>query len=210
MNRFEKLKIFFGKKVDDVIKVSETDQIKEMIKIKKDKLNKLSESYYQSEGKRKSLEVKIEGCNKTLNDIKVAAKKCKENNDEVNLNKLFVSKKNIDAELNMLQETLKLTNKMSEDLYTRKTQMETYINSLTHKLEQLKIKEDYTSQANEFISVMKDSQSSESIDSHEDAININFNASELKIEDFDNDLSVEDILNKYQTDEEFEKFKNEI
>ncbi|MGL5647747.1 MAG: hypothetical protein ACRDDY_07845 [Clostridium sp.] len=210
MKRLDKLKMFLGLKFDEVVKVSETGQIKAIIKTKEEKLKELATSYYKSEGKRKSLESKIEGCSKTLDDIKVAAKKCKENNDEVNLNKLFVSKKNIEKELEMLKETLKLNEKMSEDLYVRKTKMETYINNLKHKLEQLKIKEEYTSQANEFVNVMKDSVQDESIESHEEVINIDFNAAELRIEDFDNDLSVDDIIEKYSVDEEYDKFISEL
>lgn len=61
MKRLDKIKLFFSKKVDEVVKVSETDQIKEVIKNKKVKLKELSDAYYESEGKRKTLELKIEG-----------------------------------------------------------------------------------------------------------------------------------------------------
>lgn len=210
MNSFEKIKLFFTKKVDDIVPISETDKIKEIIKEKTKDLKKLSESYYESEGKKKTLENKIKGCNKTLKDISAAGNMCKKNNDEVNLKKLFVEKKNIENEIEMTQKTLELTKKLSEDLYVRKTKMETYISSLKHKLDQLKIKEEYTEQANKFISVMNDVDKEDSFNENEEIIDVNFNAAELKIEDFDSSISVDDVINKYTVDDEFEKFKQSL
>lgn len=210
MRRFEKFKIWFAKGVDNVVQISETDKVNNELEKSKVKLGKLSDAYYKSEGKRKTLEVKIEKSEKTLIDIKFAAKKCKENNDDVNLNKLFVSKKNIEKNIQMYKETLKLSKEVSEDLYIRKTKMETYINELKHRLEQIQLKEDYSKQAEEFMKTVSETVDNDKINLSEEKVEIDFNASKLKVKDFDENESVEDIIDKYNEDLEFEKFKNEL
>ena len=150
------------------------------------------------------------GAKLTLKDIDKASVKYRKSNDDVNLRKLFSAKKNVEKELSMNEKTLKMNTKIATELYDRKTEMETYINDLKHKLEQLKIKEDYTKQANEFLSVMDETNDRDSFKISEDIVDTDFNATEFMIEDHKNNVSVETLISKIDEDEEFERFKRGI
>lgn len=210
MNRLEKIRIWFFKIIDSIFKVSETDKITALIEKKEEKYEELKKAYYQAEGRKKTLQNKIEGMKSTLKDIDKASVKYRKSNDDVNLRKLFSAKKNVEKELSMNEKTLKMNTKIATELYDRKTEMETYINDLKHKLEQLKIKEDYTKQANEFLSVMDETNDRDSFKISEDIVDTDFNATEFMIEDHKNNVSVETLISKIDEDEEFERFKRGI
>ena len=210
MNRLEKIRIWFFKIIDSIFKVSETDKITALIEKKEEKYEELKKAYYQAEGRKKTLQNKIEGMKSTLKDIDKASVKYRKSNDDVHLRKLFSAKKNVEKELSMNEKTLKMNTKIATELYDRKTEMETYINDLKHKLEQLKIKEDYTKQANEFLSVMDETNDRDSFKISEDIVDTDFNATEFMIEDHKNNVSVETLISKIDEDEEFERFKRGI
>lgn len=210
MNRLEKIRIWFFKIIDSIFKVSETDKITALIEKKEEKYEELKKAYYQAEGRKKTLQNKIEGMKLTLKDIDKASVKYRKSNDDVNLRKLFSAKKNVEKELSMNEKTLEMNTKIATELYDRKTEMETYINDLKHKLEQLKIKEDYTKQANEFLSVMDETNDRDSFKISEDIVDTDFNATEFMIEDHKNNVSVETLISKIDEDEEFERFKRGI
>lgn len=210
MGRLNNFKIWVFNKFDIFIKVSEIDKLREEIDKKGIKYEELKKSYFNAEGKKKTLENKINEMKITLEEVKVASKKLKEKNDEVNLKKLFVSKKNIEKEISMYEETLAMTTKMATELYDRKTEMETYLNELKHKINQLKIKDEYSKQANNFLSVMNDINKDDSFKISEDIINTEFNSAEFQIEDYKSNPSVESLISNINQNEEFEKFKREL
>lgn len=172
----------------------------------KNQLEEIKKVSYEYKGKVKYYAEEIEKCDTKTNELKEAAKKCIEKGNDILLGRC---KKEIDLlkvkKLN-LEKTLEMTKKLSEQSYKQKNIAENKISDIEAKIEELKLKDSFKKEVDNFAKISGLSISSD-FEEMEKEIELDFNISEVKAEDI---MSQNTEFELKDEKEELEKFKKDL
>ena len=216
MNKKNILKIWFDKTFKKVVKVDNIDKIKQLMKEKQVVLKDLQESYYESKGELKTLQDKIKEYDKTIEDI-IAAKNrilsryedpendlC--NDDKETIRKLAIRYNDIKAERELLKSNEQSLEKITSNLKKMVDDCDRTIVDLKSKVKQLEIKDKYSDKVNKYIDVVNKNSNVDEFNDLKEEIETSFNASECKIDDYNNEINFENIIQNTKDEDIIEEF----
>ena len=216
MNKKSTLKIWFDKTFKKVVKVDNIDKIKQLMKEKQAVLKDLQESYYDSKGELKTLQDKIKEYDKTIEDI-IAAKNrilsryedpendlC--NDDKEIIRKLAIRYNDIKAERDLLKSNEQSLEKITTNLKRMVDDCDRTITDLKSKVKQLEIKDKYADKVNKYIDVVNKNSNVDEFNDIKEEIESGFNSSECKLDDYNNEISFENIIQNTKDDDIIDEF----
>lgn len=200
MKFFEWIKAMFAKLTKKTV-----SQI-ERLEIELTKYNsaheKIKNAHYEYKGKQKYFQDKINEAETLRGEILVASKKCIETEDNSMLLRCKKEVDTIDAKIERLKKSLELANKLSDETYNQKNEVASKISELNSTLDDLKMKKEFENDVKKYSSVINVDGIDTEFEKIAKDIEIGFNASEIELNDIDEEnKSVLDLVKDNGLDE---------
>jgi len=170
------------------------------------KKEKITEILYSYRGKVKYFEDTIEEINKQIKKLVKGAKICLEKDDDILLARCKTEIDTLKEKKTYLNKNLTLSKTLCEKAYVQKNLADSKLSELESKMDSLKMKSDFKKEVEDFSTIIDGDLGVDFADIEKD-IEIDFNSSEMKLDDITADnFDVKDIIKS----NDLEDFKKEL
>lgn len=209
MKFVERLKIWLKKSGEQVFKVDELDKA---LKVKEDLMNSvndLKKAAAIAAGERDAIKEQIEGYENQIKKLDEAFVFHAKKGDRAACQKIDAEKQKVNTKLTAKKAVFELKKDAAEKLKTKKETAELNLGKVDARIEAIKSKEMYAKEVNKYTDLMnKTNTSGANLDEIEYNVNVEFNAAEFKMQELEDETSVENLLNVAEIDSDFEaRFK---
>lgn len=209
MKFLERLKIWAKKSGEQVFKINELDKA---LKVKEDLMNSvesLRKAAATAAGERDAIAEQIEGYKTQIKKLDDAFVFHAKKGDRTACQKIDAEKQKITTKLTAKEAIFKLKKDAADKLKTKKETAELNLSKVDARIEAIKSKEMYAKEVNKYTDLIsKTNTSGANLDEIEYNVNVEFNAAEFKMQELEEETSVENLLNITEIDSDFEaRFK---
>lgn len=205
MKFFERLKIWGKKKGEQVFKVDELDKA---LKVKEDlmaNVESFKKAAATAAGERDAIAEQLEGYKEQIKKLDDAFAYHAKKGDRAACQKIDAEKQKVSTKLKAKEAVFALKKDAAEKLKTRKETAELNLGKIDARIEAIKSKEMYAKEVNKYTDLMsKTNTTGANLDEIEYNVNVEFNAAEFKMQELDEETSVENLLNVAEVDSDFE------